>query len=210
MIQRTNEQTAALDADDLRCRAAVYRLLGRLWRLEVDEATLAELVGGSMRDAFRDAGGVLPEASEQTAIDELAFDYCQIFLGPSSHLPPYQSVWTEGQFQGAAIASLSQFIDLLATDQWAGEAMLDHLGIELEVMASLLEQVAIAIDLPEALPISEEIAASFFYHHLMWCAPLCDAARDRAQTAFYRSMIDMTAAFFADEQAAFGLQQNQP
>ncbi len=193
------------EQSELQSRAAVYRLLSRLWRSEVDETLLLDLTSGDMRDAFVQAGGQLPNDTSAATIDELAFDYCQLFLGPSSHLPPYQSVWTEGQFQGAAIASMTQYIDLLNTDQWADETMLDHLWIELDVMANLLDQRASATDSPEALALSTEITATFFRDHLSWPIQLCTIAAERAQTDFYRSMVEVTSEFLASEQVTLGL-----
>ncbi len=198
------------ERSELLSRAAVYRLLGRLWRRELDLTMLTELTEGPLRDAFVQAGGILPTSVDAATIDELAFDYCQVFLGPSSHLPPYQSVWTEGQFQGAAIASLTQYVELLPTNLWASESMLDHLGIELEVMAHLLEHTATTIDSPGALSLSREVIATFFRDHLCWTETLCKAAAERAQTEFYRAVMAMTSVFLADEHAAFGLLASAP
>ena len=199
-----------LDLNDIRCRAAVYRLLARIWRRELDEQTLAELASGPLRDAFRAAGGSPPETTEAGELDALAIDYCRVFLGPASHLPPYQSVWSEGQFQGAAVASLQRYVELFPAGRWDSVAMLDHLGIELEIMACLLEQLTSVSAWPDE-PSEEfetamlEIARSFFRDHLSWPQPLCAAVRQRAQTAFYRTMAEMTDGFLATERQTWRL-----
>ena len=104
--------------DQLACRAAVYRLLARLWRREIDAATLEQLLAGSVRKAYLAAGGSLPEVADQATCDALAGDYCQLFLGPAGHLPPYQSVWSDGQFHGAAAQSLRGYLSLLRSHDW--------------------------------------------------------------------------------------------
>ena len=94
---------------------------------------------------------------------------------------------------------------VFVTDEWAAETMLDHLGIELEVMAHLLEHTATATDSPDTLSLSQEVIATFFRDHLSWTETLCQAAAERAQTDFYRAVIEMTSAFLTNEREAFGL-----
>jgi TorA maturation chaperone TorD len=185
--------------DELLCRAAVYRLLARLWKHELDAETLDELLHGAMRESYIAAGGSLPQSVDQETLDALALDFCQLFLGPTGHLPPYQSVWDNGQFHGSSTESLRGYLELLSTDEWNREEMPDHFSLELEVMAHLLEQLdQICPESPDFDSLTQLVSA-FFHDHLAWVEKLCTVAASRAQTDFYRNMIRVTTEFLDQE-----------
>ena len=192
---------ATLPPDDLSCRAAVYRLLARLWQRELDSATLDKLQRAPLREAYLAAGGSVPQQIDAALLDELASDYCQLFLGPRGHVPPYQSVWTEGRFHGAAVASLREYFALLTTRQWEDVEMPDHIAIAFEVMAYLLEQLQPSDCTASQQAATLDLTAAFFRDHVAWIEPLCAAAGQRAQTQFYRDMIRVTSRFFVHEAA---------
>ncbi|REK22859.1 MAG: hypothetical protein DWQ42_16235 [Planctomycetota bacterium] len=192
---------SSLRRDPAAARSGMYRLLARLWLQEVDAALLAELCRQPLGEAFVAAGGVLPAASDEvtTVLEPLAVDYCRLFIGPSDHLPPYQSVWQTGQFQGATIPSLEAFIDVIGydVDRLPSGTMLDHLGVQLDMLGHVLGEVA-------TMPSDEawQIADAFFYAHLRWPIELLTAAADRADSPFYRAVVEMTRAFLESEVAA--------
>ncbi|MCA9212713.1 MAG: hypothetical protein KDB27_06605, partial [Planctomycetales bacterium] len=82
--------TPLMTNSDTTSRAASYDFLGRLWVTEIDRELFNKFVQNSdLRSAFTDAGGDLSEIQAGTVdVDELAEDYCQLFLGPTNHLPP--------------------------------------------------------------------------------------------------------------------------
>ncbi len=200
-------QPTSVDCD-LAARAAVYRLVSRLWRSEVDVELLRELTNGDLRDAYLAAGGVLPVINdEQAAIDELAVDYCQLFVGPSGHLPPCQSVWGDGQFQSYAATSMENFLDILGyRSANLPSIIVDHLAVQLDVMGQVVHQLAAASERSrldensssdfEAL---SDLARSFFNNHLTWPTRLLRLARKQAQTDFYRAMTRLTSDFLDEE-----------
>ncbi len=78
--------------------------------------------------------------------------------------------------------------------------MLDHLGVQLDVMGHILGSVN---DLDErSIPTipAEEVARTFFVKHLSWPTPLIKAAKEQAESHFYRSMIQLTEDFLGSEQ----------
>jgi len=191
--------TIAIDPTQLQARAAVYRLLGRLWQSEVDESLLRDLQHEPLHNAFVASGGSIPPAgTDETALEELAIDYCHLFLGPSGHLPPYQSVWAEGHFQGAAtVAAKTQYEALgLPTP----DGMADHLGKQLTAMAMILERLATHGSVATT---DLDTAQAFFSQRLSWTDELCQCAAERARTAFYRSVATMTQRFLSEEATAW-------
>ena len=179
----------------------MYRLLARLWLREADTELLGELRAPPLCDCFLQAGGVLPTKDGAPDIQQLAVDYCQLFVGPMGHLPPVQSVWQAGQFQSSLTSSMQHFIDILRypTDELPGGMMLDHLGVQLDVMAYALDQIA-----RRATEIGELLAVVnlFSSRHLIWPSKLLAAAEDRAETPFYCSIVTMTRDFLNSETAA--------
>lgn len=185
--------------NELLCRAAVYRLLARLWKQEVDAVTLEELQRGAVHESYIAAGGSLPEAVNQATLDALAVDFCQLFLGPTGHLPPYQSVWSDGQFHTSPVVSVRRYLQLLDAKQWDQERMLDHLSVELAVMASLLERLQQVDRKARHFDDLAQVVVAFFREHVAWAKTFCKAAHRRAQTEFYRSLFEVTADFLDSE-----------
>ncbi len=175
----------------------MYRLLARLWLREVDRELLLALRTPPVRESFSDVGGVLPDDTNDRVLEELASDFCQLFIGPRDHLPPVQSVWQNGQFQGEPARSMSEFLEVIRYDRSSlpDGQMLDHLGVQLNVMADIINPARSA---PNA-EIVEEVAGAFFTAHLQWPWELLEAASGQAATSFYQSVIDLTRGFLATE-----------
>lgn len=168
-------------------RAAVYELLGRFWLAEIDQPLLDLLrSNASFQTAIREAGVDVSELNgievNQTALAE---DFCQLFLGPTNHLPPYQSVWIDGQFAGTSSVEMRAWCDIAGIETGTTEA--DHLGIQLSVMARVV------------LSKRTDAEARFFQQHLTWTDALTRLANERARTSFYASIVHLTARFLEGE-----------
>ena len=190
-----------LSRDDAAARSGTYRLLARLWLREVDRDLVRELRSPPVGDYFIAAGGILPAGEDESTIERLAIDYCRLFVGPTGHLPPYQSVWQTGQLQGTTAASMKQFAAAAGYDRTglASGTMLDHLGVQLDVMGHILGHIATWPPNSEDLDQAWELANSFLHAHLLWPADLFDAAQSGAETEFYQSAIELTRALLASE-----------
>lgn len=180
--------------DELASLAGAYQLLARLWQQEVDEAFLASLLDEPLCDFFAAAGGILPDDVALSTLEELAVDFCQLFLGPANHLPPFQSVWQRGQLQGEPAESMQHYVSMAGCA--ASGLMVDHLGVQLEVMGRLLD---VGSESAQHANDVVDLAAAYFAEHLNWAAPLFESAIDRATTDFYRSTIGMTRDFLNSE-----------
>lgn len=181
--------------DELASLASTYRLLARLWIRELDEQFLAFLLVPPLCDVFTAAGGTLPADFAPATLEELAVDYCQLFLGPANHLPPFQSVWQHGQFQGESAESMQHYVSVSGCG--TSGLMVDHLGVQLDVMGRLLDFGSESVQHFDDV---FDLATTYFAEHLTWAAPLLELAINRAATDFYRSTIRMTRDFLNSEE----------
>ena len=184
------------DTEDLAGLTGLYGLLAQLWMREPNLALIRQLCSAPLRDNYRAAGGSVPQNADQATVDLLAADYCRIFVGPSDHFPPCQSVWEEGKFEGRATASMRRFADIAGVE--VPERMMpDHLGFQLLVMSRLTGQLSQASG--QQADTLFELSKTFFRNHLAWASPILIGAAERAETSFYASMIRLTCDFLTSE-----------
>lgn len=188
-------QIEAESAETIQAAAGIYRLLSRLWLNEIDQAFAAELNSDPLRSAFLNAGGDLPP-TDAAGVETLAHDYCQLFIGPRDHLPPVQSVWREGTFQGSPADSMQDYLDILKQDP--ADSIVDHLGIELQTMSVILDSLATEENQDNRQTLNR-MATVFFREHLAWCRQLVEQVEAKANTDFYKSVARLTADFLAGE-----------
>ena len=186
--------------EEMIARSGMYRLLARLWLRETDQHLLRDLSTPPLNASFLAVGGVAPADRSTFALETLAVDYCRLFVGPSEHLPPVQSVWRHGQFQSQTTTSMLEFMEVAGFDPaWAPDgAMVDHFGVQCGVMGHILSRAADETR-AEHVDLFGDLLSVFFLRHLSWTEPLMDAAGLRAQTDFYRSVVGLTRAFLAGE-----------
>ncbi|MEC7501692.1 MAG: molecular chaperone TorD family protein [Planctomycetota bacterium] len=191
-----------LEPTDLEQRAAVgmYQLLATLWCSEVNEVLLSELQSGTHEATF--AEHQFFSAGEAIDVSILAADYCQLFVGPRNHLPPYQSVWEEGQLAGRAAASMRGYCELLERPLLRREIEADHLGHQLAMMGNITAGMMTACRTDDSVVAYEEMGREFFTTHLRWPASLLARVEGQAQTQFYRALSRCTSGFL-EIQAAF-------
>lgn len=167
----------------------VYTLLGQWWRHEIDTNQLKTLQQEPLRFAWTELGGALPTES----VEELAIEYCRLFIGPRDHLPPLQSVWQRAELDSETVGSMQEFAKLVGYH--TSESILDHLGVQLDLMSYLLRRVR---QEPEKT-LHQEIADEFFCRHLTWPEPLLAATVRNATYDFYRSLAELTRDFLIAE-----------
>ena len=193
MISRVNMQE----------RADFYRLLSRLYRVEVDQTLLTALKSMS----FPAADGLLGEGydmlkhylanCDEGTLDELAVDYATVFLAADSAdgaaAIPCESVYTSPKkifmqeawedvchiYQERGLAKGSAFKDLME----------DHVALELEFMATLVESRA------------PELEKSFLEEHLLnWMGGFTADIDKYARANFYKAVGRITLGFLQMEQ----------
>ncbi len=196
----TESGVLAMDADDLEGLAGFYHLLSRLWISELDDEWLTALREGTLADAASDLdlpiGGELAELRER-----LATEYCALLIGPQEHVSPHQSVWVEGQLQGQTVISMQQFLEVVGEE--ADHTLCDHLGVQLGVMARIVDELATTAAEPDETQdaVAELIglAQAFFGTHVDWIGRFLEAARNTTNSPFYGQLVEVTREFLAEE-----------
>lgn len=171
----------------------LYSLLARLWINEVDKDLLLSIQDSPLAETLQ-----IPNdfAADTVAIDQLAVEYCELFIGPREHLPPYQSVWQEGQLQSHITDSVRSFADAIGQRELPNDAMPDHLGVQLWIMSKITALLSTNTDSKNELP---NVAAEFFARHLTWPARLLNAAQSKATSGFYQAITKLTADLLESE-----------
>ena len=180
-----------LDREDLEGLAGFYQLLSRLWVAEIDEMWFEVLSEGSLAESAGELGLRL-EGPGDEVIEQLAIEYCQLMIGPHGHIPPHQSVWSEGQFQGKTVVSMQQYLEVVG--EQVDSTMRDHLGVQLGVMGMVVDELSDTRrnDLTE-------LARSFFGDHVAWIEQFLVRAGESTASKFYGRLIAVTAEFLAEE-----------
>lgn len=204
----------------LRIRRDFYRLLSRLYILEVDEQLLSALMhmefpadcgdeemaeGYALLRSWLDSHG-------GESLEDLAVDYARVFLSAGvaegSAAFPYESVYTSGSrlmmqdARSQAVAAYDAHGLVFRTDTY--HVPEDHLAIELEFMACLCGESLAAED-QAALEASLKEQGSFLREHLLgWVPAFCADLNKYASTDFYKAVGKLTRGFLNLERKLLG------
>ena len=166
--------------------AAAARLFGRLLVKELDAATLAELRAPDIAAALTSLDIDVP-SDEQ--INELNNRYFDLFLHPEGSLPPVQSLWRDGQYDGNHAVGVRKIAEAANREIATGarSAAPDHLGCILLLWAELQTE-------------RPELAELLSTHHLAWA----DQALQHAtlDDGFYGSVSRATLAIIREVRTA--------
>lgn len=195
--------------DLMNARSSGYRLLSRLWGVEVDAALWAELSQTTfptlpdlpaLDAGYRQLEGYLRREADGV-IEDLAADYAVLCLGArrSDGADPYGSVHTSDtgiMMQQEWVDMLYLYADLglqLAPETTEPE---DHLGIVLECMSHLCQRTVDALDAGE--PHAECTARQLGLlddHLLRWVPAFVKKVHRLASTDFYRAVATITVEY---------------
>ena len=162
----------------------------------------AERLDPSLAEKARRLG----EAFASESPDTLLLDYSRLFLGPFDILAkPYGSVWMEGEkvvMGDSTMAVLDLYreggFDL---DENFREVP-DHIAAELEFLYLLLFQENEARRSGDAKGAEKtsNLKRRFLQNHLgRWVAPFTEAMKNGADTAFYKTLAELTELFVEAE-----------
>lgn len=168
----------------------LYALLSRLWLREVDQQLLMRMLDSPVSQTL----SVTEFSCDDDSIEALAVEYCQLFIGPKNHLPPFQSVWQTGQLQSEITDSVRSFAEAVGLPETPDQEMPDHLGRQLEVMSQITKHLG-NFDSDEM----KELATEYFRRHLTWPKKLLAAAGQRSESDFYNAMIGLTSEVLSSE-----------
>lgn len=189
----------------LNARAVCCRFLARLYRSEADAPLLDGLKGLNLtlteNDALRRGCALLADSLPGTgpeALDELAADFAGTFLSAGSAQVlaaiPCESVYTGKRLvMQDAWEQVQSIYRQKGLESGSDGLMADHLAVELEFMAYLLEQ-----------GLADE-AKDFLYAHLLnWTPAFLEDLQKYAKTDFYRAVGLLTKGVLEAEATAFG------
>lgn len=193
--------SAAQEQDELLARAGLYSFFSGVLLREFDRNTLESIGQAEWKSALECLEIECP-GSDDHLIEELAVDYCRIFVGPQGACVPCQSVWEDGQYQSRVIESMSEFLDVVTPE---GEcAIRDHAGLQFEMMARMLCFEASRPN--ESYGLSEE----FFKKHIAWTERMFGKAANIATTDFYRDLLEAGKQFVQSEMLFHGEHEVAP
>ena len=186
-------------------RAQLYRLLSRLYRVEVDAPLLEQLKGltfpqaanETLAEGYAMLRGYLDNCGEN-ALEDLAVDFATVFLAAGSAdgaaAIPCESVYTSPKkiFMQEAWEDVCRIYaeNGLAKNSAHADLMEDHLALELEYMANLVKR---------GEPQAEK---AFLERHLLnWVSAFVADIDKYADCDFYKAVGRMTLGFLQLEQA---------
>lgn len=196
-------------ADLAMARANVYGLLADVFREEPSESLLSKLREPELSGALQSLNISLDEVFESTTskqlVEDLAVEFTRLFIGPSSHISPHESMHVEARFgekralwgeQTVKVKKFMQAAGLKVDDSFGG--MPDHISAELEFMQQLLQKEAEAWTNQEHELAGNilKIEKRFYDEHLSkWASKFCDAVIELARHSFYRQFSEVTKGF---------------
>lgn len=194
-------------------RAYMYRLLGRIYQEEVDEALYQQLSTlrfnsecdeGELSKGYR-AFEVFFQKNTLDPITDLAVDYARVFLGAGIFegvvADPYESVYTSPErliMQDARDAVLALYRQFGLDKDEKLNVPEDHIALEFEFMAHLCNRSKEALHQGEYPQAETFIAAqsNFLHTHLLnWVPRFCDDILACTQSDFYRAVAEMTRGY---------------
>jgi len=198
-------------------RIALYRLLGKLYMIEVDGKMLEalktmefpEITGKTSAELDLSEGYALLKAyfanaaeSDEKILEDLAVDYAKTFLSAGDQSGesafPFESVYMNmaHQLYGESVTEAEKAYAAkgLKLKEDMFRVTEDHLGAELEFMAGLIENG------------SEAEQKEFLKNHLLnWVNAFAADVTKYAATDFYKGWAKVTAGFLGLEKENYGL-----
>lgn len=193
-------------------RSFGYRLLSRAFRREPDQTFLWYLRSTSTRIGVRQVASSDGLADRLTSgawnLKALSLEFCRLFIGPPALVSPYESLHRpdtgNGRLWGDAAVAMKRFAESLGLRYRDDRNdMPDHVSIELELMARLIEAEADAWDKGNEKDAAnaQDAQVEFLRRHLSgWFPDFCRQLRSAAAEPFYAMLADLALDFWEQEQ----------
>lgn len=158
-----------------------------------------------------DNSPLLPADELSDAVAEgLADEFCRIFLGPTGHLLPYESVQcTDGEgaggFWGEKTAQVKLFMARFGLELNENDIRVpDHMSLEFEFMGRMLDKLLTFLREKErdqaTIKNLENGMAEFLQSHISkWIPGFCQKLMDRDLSDFFLRMVGFTNNFILSE-----------
>lgn len=194
-------------------RMATYGLISRMYRSEMDEATLGEmkkmLFPASTGNDNVDKGFKLITTylgrTWEYSLTELAVDYVRAFVGDTNELDgaafPYESVYTSEkhlvmQMARDEVLAIYRSYGMKKDDEWKDPE--DHIAVELEFMKVVCLRIGEAFEAGDEDGARELLATQLNFlddHLLSWTPLLTSDMRHFAKTDFYIGLSYLTDGY---------------
>jgi TorA maturation chaperone TorD len=129
----------------------------------------------------------------------MALEFTRLFIGPGKYIPPYESVHREGVLFGKVSSEVKRIIEtsgLKYRSEFTG--LPDHIGVEFEFMARLLQAKGNASG--DERKRIEKLEKKFIQEHLTTWVPLfCDKVIEDAKLDFFKEVANRTKEFILKE-----------
>lgn len=138
---------------DAASKRDLYALGARVFAMEIDAELLARLVASRSASEVTLLDEELVALDRDHALEELAAEYCRLFIGPRPPCPPYAAVHRgEALLGGRSGARLLEIFDRhgLEVLEVSAIASPDHVAVPLAALATLYGEAAAAADEAEA------------------------------------------------------------
>jgi len=187
----------------------MYRLLGRLYREEIDAELLEQLERDGALEALREAGLDIDVPQDRPAwLEQLAVEYTRLFIGPGPHVSPHESVHApdgSNLLNSERTAMVRRFIAAAGFEfepSYSGYP--DHISTEFEFMEALIGCQLASLDEgnSEETDTSLMLQREFADRHLSkWLPAFCDRVAEQAELPLYASLASVTKEFIDIELA---------
>lgn len=194
-------------------RAYMYRLLGRIYKEEVDQELYNQLASlhfssecdeNELSEGYRQFEAYF-QKTYLDALTDLAVDYARIFLGAgvseATVADPYESVYTSTErliMQDARDEVLAVYREFGLDKDEKLNIPEDHLGLELEFMAYLCQESKNALhseDYPKVEALLQKQSFFLENHLLNWISPFCDDILKCSDSEFYKAVAKITRGY---------------
>lgn len=203
------------DSGECRARASIYRLLAGVFAEEPGGPFLSSLREPALLAQLAQAGVSFEVdflAPDLDALqDALACEYATLFAA-SGGFPPVESVRLMGRYmQDPAFKTAATYRRMgFGAAKGRFEMFADHLGVELDFVAALLERRAVAIDAGDEAAqhaLDKEVRRFWTLHLGRWVRGYARLISRAAEHSFYRGMAGFLGGFAEEEVAAMGLRR---
>lgn len=202
-------------SNELRARAALYRLLAGVFVEEPSREFLAAVRSEESLRALAEAGIEFePDfltADLDVLTERLACEYATLFAA-SGGFPPVESVRLTGRYQQEPHFAVGQTYARFGFVLGAGRftVFADQLGVELMFVAELLERAATAIEQGDAASFGRydrEIKRFWTVHLGRWVRGYAQLIEHAAEHSFYRVLARLLRGYAEEEIVAMGLKR---
>lgn len=200
-------------AETAAARSSVYGLLATVFRAEPKQDLIRRLKDPGLVEFFAGLGVSFgadflntPDDQLDRLEEDLAVEFCALFIGPGDFFSPHESVHVEDEtgmpkasLWGEETVEVKKIIEaagLKYEDSFSGNP--DHISAELEFMERLTRREAEVWNAGERELALDclKIQKKFFDEHLdNWVPELCEKIAVKTEHPFFKAMAQVTKGF---------------